>query len=256
MKERATMQKQLYPILEFDDDKNSITYRSNNDVKDFPEFLIITFFQEAVKKLLNENKISEYFRLTGENDLVLYKFTDSDILLMPGVIGCPATGGFLDEITAYGIKKVMFCGGGGVLDRTIKVGELLVVEGAIRDEGFSYHYLPPSRIVETENNVVKTITAYLENKSIPYLRGLVWTTDAFFRETPAKIKLRKSEGAKIVEMEQAGCLAVSKFRGIKYGAIIYGGDDVSGEIWDKRAWNRHGIRYGLIDICKDLVKLI
>lgn len=58
----------------------------------------------------------------------------------------------------------------------------------------------------------------------------------FFRETIEKVKLRKEEGVKIVEMEQAGCLAVSVFRKIKYGAIIYAGDDVSSSSWDGRQW--------------------
>ena len=41
-------------------------------------------------------------------------------------------------------------GGGGVLDRNIEVGQLLLVDGAIRDEGFSYHYMPPSRVICTD----------------------------------------------------------------------------------------------------------
>ena len=31
---------------------------------------------------------------------------------------------------------------------------------------------------------------------------------------------RKEEGAKIVEMEQSGCIAVAQFRGFDYGALI------------------------------------
>ena len=45
-------------------------------------------------------------------------------------------------------------------------------------------------------------------------------------------------------------IAVSKFRKIEYGAIIYGGDDVSGEYWDNRSWrDRTNIRKALCDIC-------
>ena len=64
----------------------------------------------------------------------------------------------------------------------------------------------------------------------------------------------KSEGAKIVEMEQAGCIAVAQFRGFDYGAIIYGGDDVSQDEWDTRSWDkRKGIRYNLVMLCRELV---
>lgn len=156
-----------------------------------------------------------------------------------------------------GINKVVFCGGGGVLDKDIKVGQLLVVEGAIRDEGFSYHYIEPSRCIYTDPEVTDKIAKYLSDNDISYIRGLTWTTDAIFRETADRVKQRKSEGAKIVEMEQAGCIAVSQFRGFDYGAIIYGGDDVSGDEWNNRGWrSRKGIRCDLVMICKKLVEVI
>ena len=148
----------------------------------------------------------------------------------------------------------MFCGGGGVLDKDIGVGELLVVEGAIRDEGFSYHYIEPSRIIYSQEDMQNVICEHLDEVGIPYSKGIVWTTDAIARETKDMVALRKSEGARIVEMEQAGCIAVAQFRDIKYGAIIYGGDDVSGSEWDQRGWrDRKSIRYGMIELCHEIV---
>jgi len=41
-------------------------------------------------------------------------------------------------------------------------------------------------------------------------------------------------------MEAAAFFAVAKFRGIKFGQILYGGDDVSCEEWDSRNWNARG----------------
>ena len=78
-----------------------------------------------------------------------------------------------------------------------------------------------------------------------------------FRETRALVEQRKAEGAKIVEMEQAGCIAIAQYRNFDYGAIIYGGDDVSNDEWDCRSWNsRKGVRYNLVMLCKELVKEI
>ena len=101
------------------------------------------------------------------------------------------------------------------------------------------------------------VRRYLDENRVPYLRGLVWTTDAIFRETPDRIARRKEEGAKIVEMEQAGCIAVAKVRGFAYGALIYGGDDLTGEEWSNRGWrSRRGVRCDLVILCKELVKII
>jgi uridine phosphorylase len=214
-------------------------------------------FRRNNKKLIDKGSIKKYLTIRGENPYELYQFEDSDVLIVQGQVGCPACAGNLDLLQNMGIKKVMFCGGGGVLDKNIAVGKILVVEGAIRDEGFSYHYLKPSRIVYCDQEVVKKITAYLDQRNIAYLTGLTWTTDAIFRETIDRINLRRSEGAKMVEMEQAGCIAVGLFRKFSYGALIYGGDDVSQDEWDRRSWrSREGIRYDLVMLCKELVGMI
>ena len=247
-----------YPILEFDESTTAVLNPSNFASKQFDtNKMIITFFPEVIEKLLSEDMLELDTVIPGENPVTIYRYKNADVLITLGQVGCPACGGNLDLFNAMGITKVMFCGGGGVLDKSIKVGTLLVVDGAIRDEGFSYHYAPPARVIYTDKRVTDLICAEIELRGAPYMRGLVWTTDAVFRETADKVSRRREEGAKIVEMEQAGCIAVAKFRGFDYGAIIYGGDDVSGSEWDGRNWQtRKGIRYALVELCRDLVSLM
>lgn len=247
-----------YPILEFDRNPNAII---NPDTMAEGQFsndkLVIAFFPEAMEQLKAEGKIRLERTIPGENPILVYRFADADVLILLGAIGCPACAGTLDQLHAMGIQKVMFCGGGGVLDPNIEVGQLLLVEGSIRDEGFSYHYIEPSRIIYTEQETNQKIADYLEEHSVPYLRGLTWTTDAIFRETQTRIQNRRAEGAKIVEMEQSGCIAAAQFRGFSYGALIYGGDDVSQEQWDNRGWRRRqSIRYDLIELCKQLTEVL
>lgn len=247
-----------YPILEYDDSRTA-KLNPTSFVDKFFETnkLVITFFPEVIDKLASDKKIIIEKKIEGENPVLIYRFADSDVLITLGFVGCPACAGNLDLFHAMGITKVMFCGGGGVLDKDIEVGQILVVDGAIRDEGFSYHYIEPSRYIYTNPDVTKKIVRYLESHSIPYIRGLTWTTDAIFRETKDRIAQRKMEGAKIVEMEQAGCIAVSQFRGFEYGALIYGGDDVSQDEWSNRGWrSRESIRYDLVVLCKKLVEII
>ena len=247
-----------YPILEFDDNPVEKLNPANfADSKFDTDKMIITFFPEVVQKLLDREEIFEELVIPGENPVPIYRFTeDPEVLLTLGQVGCPACAGNLDLFHAMGITKVMFCGGGGVLDRNIEVGQILVVDGAIRDEGFSYQYIAPSRVIRTDQETKEKIINYLKENGIPYLQGLTWTTDAIFRETPDRIALRKEEGAKIVEMEQAGCIAVAQFRHFSYGALIYGGDDLSGEEWSMRGWrSRDGVRYDLVQLCRKLLKI-
>ena len=253
------MEKKKYPVLEYDEDRSAKLNPTHfADPKFDTNKLVITFFPDIIRKLSDQKAIYEDSVVPGENPIPIYRFSASpDVLLTLGQVGCPACAGNLDLFHAMGITKVMFCGGGGVLDGNIEVGQVLVVEGAIRDEGFSYQYIPPSRVIYTEEETTQKITRYLRENDIPYLKGLTWTTDAIFRETPDRIALRKQEGAKIVEMEQAGCIAVAQFRHFQYGALIYGGDDLSGEEWDNRGWrSRDGIRYDLVQLCRKLLDVI
>ena len=248
-----------YPVLEFDTDQDAVVNPFKWNLEKFKtDKLIITFFPDVMESLKKDGLIELERRISGENPVEVFRFTDApDILITLGYVGCPACAGNLEVFAACGLTKVMFCGGGGVLDKSIKVGELLVVEGAIRDEGFSYRYIEPSRYIYTDKKVTKKVTDYLDAHKISYITGLTWTTDAMFRETKALVEKRKAEGAKIVEMEQSGCIAIAQYRNFDYAAIIYGGDDVSQEEWDTRAWDkRKGIRYNLVMLCRELVKEI
>ena len=248
-----------FPILEFDDNRDAVINPSTFAGEDtfFTDKLIITFFPEVIERLANDGAITVDSVIGGENPVTLYRFADADVLITVGQIGCPACGGNLDLFHQMGINKVMFCGGGGVLDRNIEVGQFLLVDGAIRDEGFSYHYLPASRCVYTDPEVTDKIADYLSRNSVSFIRGLTWTTDAVFRETKDKVERRRAEGAKTVEMEQSGCIAVARYRGFAYGALIYGGDDVSSDEWNGRSWrSRNGIRYDLVRLCKELLYVI
>jgi uridine phosphorylase len=125
-----------------------------------------------------------------------------------------------------------------VLDGSLTVGHLIVPTSAVRDEGTSYHYLPPSREVAADPHAVAVIEQTLQRHGVAYVTGKTWTTDAIYRETPEKIKRRRAEGCLAVEMEASALFAVAQFRGVTLGQILYGGDDVSGLEWDGRGWDK------------------
>lgn len=250
------MEKKEFPIIEFDESRISFIEPSliKNKYPKLPKSLIICFFKEVIDALLKNNEIHHSFTIFGENDYVFYVFNDFDCAIIHGHVGGPSCGGILEEAIALGVEKVMFCGGGGALRSDIVVGKLIVVDSAVRDEGTSYHYLKPSREVVANKEVNSAIETYFKNHHIDYILGKVWTTDAFYRETMQRVALRKEEGCLLVEMEQASLLAISQFRNIKYGAIIYGGDDLSKAVWDNRSWSsREDVRLNLMRICLDIV---
>jgi uridine phosphorylase len=249
--------KKTYPILEFD--QNPVALFNPEDViknKRLPSRLILCFFNDVINHLLKEDKIfpiETYYSESGPS--IVYQFRNVEIAIVLGSLGGPASVGFLEEYIASGVKSIILCGGAGVLVKEIPLGGLLVVDSAIRDEGTSYHYVRPSREIKANPSIVKLIQYYLIEHQIPHQVGKTWTTDAFYRETQDKIALRKQEKALVVEMEQASIMALTQFRNVKYGAILYGGDDLSDVTWDHRFWqSRSEIRRNLVEICQEIIQ--
>ncbi len=248
------MKNELYPILEFDDNKvaliNPEELIHNNQL---PKKLVICFFREVIKSLVETGELiflKSFYSEGGPANVYLFK--DRDIAVAEGSLGAPASAGFLEEYIAAGSKEIVFCGSAGVLDKEIQVGHFVLVDKAIRDEGTSYHYLKPTREVKANQEVLKNLSTFLNEHQVPFIIGKTWTTDAFYRETKEKIALRKSEGAITVEMEQSAMIAVCEFRNVKYGALLYGGDDVSQEFWDSRNWKRRtDVRENMLYLCRE-----
>lgn len=245
-----------FPILEFDPSPEAFIEPSKViRARDLPEHCVITFFKEVVDKVIAQHGA----RIAVENAWedgphCIYEISHQGRRLAffhPGV-GAPIAAGLLEEAIAFGCRKFIACGGCGVLDREIAVGHLVVVSAAVRDEGVSYHYLPPSREVPANPLGVAALTKTLDAQGIPYRVGKTWTTDAPYRETSTKIARRRQEGCLTVEMESAALIAVSRFRHVLFGQVLYGGDDLSGTEWDHRGWqSKSEIRENLFWRCAD-----
>ncbi|MBN1219899.1 MAG: nucleoside phosphorylase [Anaerolineae bacterium] len=222
-----------------------------------PEHCIVCFFQNVIDHFVEQGLAEEIESLNSEMGRhPIYRFHyaghQAVTLFHPGV-GAPLAAGLLEEVIALGGKKFIACGGAGVLDREIAVGHLLVPTAAIRDEGTSYHYLPPSREVSPSPEAIAAIETVLKRRNVDYLLAKTWTTDAYFRETRQKTAMRRSEGCLTVEMEAAAMFAVAQFRGVQIGQILYGGDNLDSDAWDHRDWeNRWSIRERLVGLAVEV----
>ncbi len=228
-----------YPILEFDPDKTSVT---NPETLRYsfkvPANCVLCFFNDVLQELYKRGVtkiIGNVMSSMGSFPIYETELNGKKIALFNPGVGAPLATGFLEEIISLGGRKFIACGGAGVLDRKISVGHLLVPISAVRDEGTSYHYLPPGREIGANPSALSTLTNTLTNHNIKYLLTKTWTTDAFYRETKEKIKLRQLEGCLAVEMEASALFAVAEFRGVPLAELLYAADDVSDDIWDIRA---------------------
>jgi len=240
-----------YPILEYDNSPEALIEPSRLIAPiDIPRHCVLCFFQDAITALRERGLLRPVYELgseMGPNPVYALDVDGREVALMHPGVGAPLAAAFMDELIALGCRRFVACGGAGVLDRALVVGHVVVPTSAVRDEGASYHYLPPSREVAPSPEAVAAIEATLAGQGVAYVTGKTWTTDAFYRETAGRIARRRAEGCITVEMEAAAFFAVARFRGVAAGQILYGGDDVSGDAWDSREWRgRTSLRERLV----------
>lgn len=246
MSDERSMRQHEYPILEYDSAREAIIEpRGSRGPLDMPAHVVVCFFQDVIARLVQEHTATVIRHMKSElgtHPLYEIEVAGKRLAVFHPGVGAPLAAGLLEEVIALGSKTFIACGGAGVLDSAIAVGHVIVPSAAVRDEGTSYHYLPPGRDVSANAEAVAALERTLAAHDVPYILGKTWTTDAYFRETPQRVQRRKAEGCIVVEMEAAAFFAVAQFRGVRFAQLLYGGDDVSGTAWDFRAWTTHSVR--------------
>jgi uridine phosphorylase len=239
-----------YPILHFDPNAGALLNPADVCPEiNLPKHVVMCFFREVIEKVVKEHDAKLLF--TSKSECSDHPFYEIDYhgkrvaFFTPGV-GAPLAAGLMDEAIQMGGEHFIAVGGCGVLEKEIATGQVLVPVTAIRGEGVSYHYLPATHEINMNFRPQMAIEMTLKAHNVPFYRVKTWTTDAFFRETPAKVAHYREQGAKVVEMEASAFMAVAEFRGVDFGQILYGGDLVHPDGWDQRAWNhKHDVRESL-----------
>jgi len=235
-----------YPILEFDPDRRAINEpRAFNAERPVPDRGVLCFFAELIEKMLNQGQLellSSTGSEMGSHPFYIYRASgpggEREIVVAHPGVGAPLAVGITEDLISLGVNRLIACGGCGVLHPEIVAGHPVVLTSAVRDEGTSYHYIPPSREAYPHPAAVAALEGACRAAGVEYRLGKTWTTDAFYRETPARREQRLTEGCDVVEMEAAAFFAMAQFRGITFGQLVYGGDLVVPEGWEGRNWNR------------------
>jgi uridine phosphorylase len=231
-----------YPILDFDPSRQAIIEPDLKLPPGTPDRCVITFFKDVLAKLEEQGRLKVVYTFnweTGPNPLYEMDCDGRRVLVLHPGVGAPLASGYEEELISAGCKVFVACGGAGVLEPEIALGHAVILTSAVRDEGTSYHYLPAGREVPSDPAVTEALVKVFDRAEVPYRLGKAWTTDAPYRETPARRAERMAEGCSVVEMEASAFFAVAQFRGVQFGQVVYGGDLVVPEGWDDRGWNSH-----------------
>jgi uridine phosphorylase len=145
----------------------------------------------------------------------LYRVAEGGIEL--GLIGCAVGAPFAvlvaEQLFASGCRLVISMTSAGRLAELRPPPYFVLIERAIRDEGTSYHYLPPAEFSAADPALLASMNGAFDGLRAPVEVGATWTTDAPFRETLEAIDAMAARGLLAVEMEAAALYAFAAARG-------------------------------------------
>ncbi len=244
------------PILEFDDDPNAVIRPDHQaHLVHLPRKAVLAFLSDEIDRYAkaHDGEVVGLFE-TATKIFPVYRIQHEgqDVCLAQAPTGAPPATQFLDWLIGCGAREIISAGSCGSL-KDIAENVFLVPARALRDEGTSYHYVAPSRYIETDPRARAAIRTALAKHSLPYREILTWTTDAFYRETPSKVAYRREEGCAAVEMECAAMAACAQMRGVSWGEILFTADSLANvEQYDPRGFGGDSFAYAL-RLCLDAV---
>jgi uridine phosphorylase len=144
----------------------------------------------------------------------LYRFADDALEL--GLVGCAVGAPFAvliaEQLFASGCRLLISMTSAGQLAPLRPPPYFVLIDKALRDEGTSYHYLPPGEFSHADAALLARMDGAFTHLRVPVERGGTWTTDAPFRETAQAIAAMRKKALLAVEMEAAALYAFAAAR--------------------------------------------
>jgi uridine phosphorylase len=144
----------------------------------------------------------------------LYAFTHAAIEF--GIVGCAVGASFAvlvaEQMFASGCKLLMSVTSSGQILPVYPPPYFVVIDRALRDEGTSYHYKPPSMYSYADQALLDALQGAFDGFEVPVVTGATWTTDAPFRETQPAVTAMRDRKLLAVEMEAAALYAFAEVR--------------------------------------------
>ncbi len=205
---------------------------------DFPEIGVSCFARVTFARLLQEldgQLIAESHMANMIIPIYRVQYRGMKLALFMADVGAPGCVGLLEDVFEMGLKKLVLFGTCGVLDSGIADCAVIIPNRAVRDEGTSYHYAPPSEEIDVNPRYREEFIEILKAHNCHYTMGKVWTTDAMYRETRDKVIRRKESGCICVDMECSAVAALASLRGREVFQFFYAADNLDSETWDCRS---------------------
>lgn len=242
------------PILEHDTNPMALIMNNRQPEIVLPKRAVYAFLGDTIDAYAQQvgAEVIEVFQTVGRDTNIYRIFhRGEELCLCRAPLGGSAAVQLMDWLIGHGVESIITAGSCGALAE-LPENAFLITSRALRDEGASYHYLPPSRYVEIPEKGRKIIEEVLSERGLKYTECTTWSTDGFFRETEAMVAYRREEGCLTVEMECASLAACAQFRGVVFAQLLYTADSLAdAQNYDERSWGADSLEPAL-DLCLDI----
>ncbi len=197
---------------------------------DPPKGVIFTFQPKLMDYIIKNYRVKKIENVIRE--FYLFEKSQGNIGICGNFgIGAPSAAILLEELSSFGVKWFISVGTAGALQKDLTLGNIVVCDRAIRDEGTSYHYIPGEKYSLPSQGLNNKIIETIEQMGLEYTSGTSWTTDAPFRETIKEIEHYKEEGVLTVDMEASAVFSVAYALKVDAGAIFTISDYLGERDW-------------------------
>jgi uridine phosphorylase len=159
------------------------------------------------------------FTLAG-HPFAIFQHAGQEIVLAVSAKGSYAAGG-LDELLALGARQVVVLNVGGALGDQPQIGDVVVVDAALRDDGVSFHYQAPSRYAHPSAELTGHLEEATRRSGRRMYTGAAWSTTAHFRLSQKRLRAFRAEGCIAIENEAAAAFSLGHYRKADIACLLH-----------------------------------
>lgn len=137
----------------------------------------------------------------------------------------PDTAITTEILCGAGVESLIRVGSCGSLQEDVKIGDLVIVTGALRGDGTSRYYVAENFSTVADGAIVAALKRAAEDLQVRHHLGWIFTTDALFQETPELIQQLNQQNISSIDMVTSTFLTVAQVRGKKAGAVLAVSDE-------------------------------
>ena len=173
---------------------------------------------DHIKQFLDDPQELAYNR---EYRSIVGTYKGVKVLAVSTGIGGASASIAIEELNNIGVHTMIRIGSCGALQPNLKLGDLVIAEGAIRDEGASKTYVNPVFPAAPDFYVLKAIVETCKENNYDYHLGIVHTHDSFYTDDHKEVEKHWAKhGASGADLETATLLTVGRLRNIRTASIL------------------------------------